>query len=435
MIFHFYGQNMPSVQKTFSAIILGSLLLMLATFDKTAHSLEYRFGADVFAGLFQEKNLFSETSRAFDQDDRYSILGAYPALRLDFTDNVRGAIIGELECIHSWEAASDDRLTEDETTAGIAHAYLGYTSSSWTVDAGKLPFRIAGGRILSSEEPGASFAWSGRGKTFGRGDVFMAFDQCPMAALTWGFRPGFYETIEVTGVWFRDGENRMAELFRPWFFDANIKSSGNLYWIGGNAEFFLGDIYLTAMAFYQFGAVALDFPRAKARMDVGAYMGDVEAFYNISDTLSVSGYLFLASGDRRPLSGDVEAFLSPMPFHERSPVFFSGGFERYDQSESFRLAGVTWAGAASPGLTFSFYDSSGFSATAGAAVMFPDGELMDFDDWIGWETDVALSYEYDARRRVLVGGGMFFHGDYVRSISGVRPDPAHRLSASVVLSW
>jgi hypothetical protein len=434
MIFYFYGKHMASVLKTFSATVLGTLLMLVA-FYGIAHPLEHRFGADVFAGLFQEENLFSEISRAFDQNDRYAILGAYPELRLDFENNVRGAVLGELEWIHSWEAASDDRLAEDETTAGIARAYLGYTSPSWSVDAGKMPFFVAGGRILSSEEPGASFAWGGRGKAFARGDAFMAFDQCPMAALTWGFRPAFYETFEVTAVWFRDRENRLAELFRPWFFDDDIKSSGDLYWIGGNAEFFLGDAYLTAMAFYQFGAVSLDFPRAEARMDVDAYIADVEASYNITDTLSVSGYVFLASGDRRPLHGDVEAFLSPMPFHDRSPVFFSGGFERYDRSESFRLAGVTWAGAASPGLTFSFYDPSGFSATACAAMMFPDGELMDFDDWIGWEADVALSYEYDARRRVLVEGGMFFHGDYVRNIGGVRPDPARRLSISVELSW
>jgi hypothetical protein len=411
------------------------LLLMLAGFGEPAHPMEYRFNVDVFEGLFYEKNLFSESSRTFDQDDRYNIIGVYPGLRLDFENNAHASVLGEMEWMHSWEAASDDRLTEDETNAGIAHAFVGWTSRVWSVEAGKMPFRMGDGRIVSSDEPGLSFAYGGRAKTYWQGDFLLAFDACPTAALTWGFRPAFYETFELTAIWFKDRENRMAALFQPWFVDAGVKSSGDLYWIGGAADFFAGDVYLSVMAFYQFGAVRVDFPNAGTRMDVAAYMADMEASYNITDRVSAGGFLFLASGDRRPLRGNVEAFLSPMPFHDRSPIFFAGGFERYDRSESFRLGGVTWAGVATPGLTLSFYDPSGFNAVFSGAVMFPDGELMDFDDWIGWETDIDLAFEYGSHCRFFVEGGMFFHGDHVRNISGTRPDPAYRLAGGVVLSY
>ena len=57
------------------------------------------------------------------------------------------------------------------------------------------------------------------------------------------------------------------------------------------------------------------------------------------------------------------------------------------------------------------------------------------DDWIGWETDIDLSFEYGPHCRFFAEGGMFFHGDHVRNISGTRPDPAYRLAGGVVLSY
>lgn len=418
-------------------MILVSLFVLLTVSNETVHPFEYRFGIELFEGLFYEQNLFSESSRAFDQDDQYNILGVYPGLHLDFENNVGASVLCEIEWIHSWEAASDDRLTENETNARVANAFVGYTSPLWSADVGKMPFRVGDGKILSADAPGFSFEYGGRGRTFVKGDFLLAFDECPMAQLTWGFRPAFYETFEVTAAWFKDTENRMAELFRPWYLDTGVKSAGDLYWIGGDADFFAGDVYMSVLAFYQWGAVAVDFPNAGAgvRMDVSAYMCDIEAVYNISDALSTGCFLFLASGDRNPLRGDVKAFLSPMPFNDRSAIFFSGGFERYDRSESFRLGGVSWAGVATPGLTFSFYDPSGFNAKLSGAMIFPDGELMDDDDWIGWETDVSLSFEYRRDCRFFAEGGMFRHGNYIQNISGIRPDPAFRFSGGVALSF
>jgi hypothetical protein len=417
-------------------IIIPVLAILFLTFSfETAFSFEYRFGAEVFEGVFKEDHFLNTMTGNFDQDDRYNILAAYPEVHVDFENSFSCYVLGELEWIHSWEDAADDGIDADETDADIANAFVSFTAPACSVFVGKQSFQIADGLILSSDEPGVSFEYNGWRQYFVKGDLLMAFDECPMAQVTWGFQPAFYETFAVTGAWFKDTDNRLTDLFDPLLQETGLQSSGNLFWIGGQADFFVRDVYVSFLVLHQAGEITIAYPLAGVTLDVNAYLVDIDLNYNISDMLSAGMFLFCASGDRHPFQGDLNAFLSPIPFNDRSAIFFSGGFERYDIEESVLLGGITWAGVVSPGITLDFQTNSGFVAELVGAMMFPDGDLFDRSDWIGWETDVTLSYEFNPYCRFFAEADMFRHGNFVKNIRGTRPDPAYRFVTGVNLSF
>ncbi|MBC2714375.1 MAG: hypothetical protein HF978_03615 [Desulfobacteraceae bacterium] len=413
-------------QKISLMIIPAALYIIF--FTVCGHAFEYQFGAEVFEGLFKEDNFLDEDSGTFDYDETYNILGLYPEGYVDFGGNISGYALGELEWFHSWDAEDKNDLDGQ-----LTDVFLSYYASGFSVDVGLQPFVVGKGVVTYSDEPGIAFRYDGWTDTYINGDVFRIFGNSPMVKMAFGYMPGFLETVEIIGAWYHDADDRIAELFEPFYEDADLESSGHLFWIGGQADFFVRDVYVSCLMMQQFGSVEIDDGAGGLDLDVSAYLIDLELNYNISRQLSAAAFVFTASGDHSPKMGNLNAFMSPMPFNQRTVIFFNGGFERYDIEEAILLGGVTWDGVIAPGVKFEYHPNLKIITELVAAMMFPEGDLFDTDTWYGWEADTRLSYEFYQNHKLFVEAGIFTHGNFFKQKYGFRPDPATRVVAGMSL--
>jgi len=413
-------------QKILMMIIPAALYIMF--FTPCGHAVEYQFGVEVFEGLFKEDNYLDAAAGTFDYDETYNILGVYPEGYVDFGGNISGYALGELEWFHSWDAEDADDLE-----GKLVDIFLGYSVSGFSVDVGLQPFSVGEGIVFYSDEPGITLRYDGWKNTYIKGDIFRIFDNSPMAKMTLGYRPGFLESVEIIGAWYHDADNRIAELYEPFYEDADLDSTGNLFWVGGQADFFVYDIFVSCLILHQLGSVEIDDGAGGADFDVSAYLMDLELNYNISSQFSAGTFIFTASGDHSPVTGSLNAFMSPMPFNQRTAIFFNGGFERYDIEEAVLLGGVTWDGVIAPGVKFEYQPNMKIIAEVVAAMIFPQGDLFDTDAWYGWEADTRLSYEFYQNHKLFVEAGIFEHGNFFKNKYGFQPEPATRVVAGMHL--
>ncbi len=413
-------------QKKTLIFIIAALCLLF--FSGSGYTFDYRFGVEVFEGLFKEDNYLDEASGTFDYDEIYNILGIYPEGYVYFGGNIGGYAYGELEWFHSWDAEDKDDLE-----AKLADVFLSYSASGLSVDVGLQPFAVGEGVVFYSDEPGIAFGYDGWKHTYIKGDVFRIFDNSTMAKMTLGYRSGFLESVEVIGAWYHDADDRIAELYESFYEDADLESAGNLFWVGGQADFFIYDIFVSCLMLHQLGSVEIDDGAGGLDFDVSAYLMDLELNYNISSQFSAGTFIFTASGDHSPQTGSLNAFMSPMPFNRRTAIFFNGGFERYDIEEAVQLGGVTWDGVIAPGVKFECQPNMKIIAELVAALLFPQGDLFDTDAWYGWEADARLSYEFYQSQKLFVEAGVFDHGNFFKQKYGIRPDVATRIVAGMSL--
>jgi len=417
-------------KKTFIFMVVAFCLVFLTA---QGHSFEYRLGAEIFEGLFKEDNYLDEASATFDYDETYNILGVYPECDVNFGSNFSGYALGELEWHHSW--GSDDEVDKNDLDADLADIFLSYSASGFSVDMGLQPFFIGKGVVFYSDEPGISLRYDGWKNTYIKGDVLWIFDKSPMAKMTVEVVPGFLESVELIGAWYHDADDKISRLYEPFYLEADLESSGNLFWVGGQAAFFVRDIFISCLMLHQFGSVDIDDGAGGLDFDVAAYLIDLEMNYNISSQFSAGAFVFTASGDQSPETGSLNAFMSPMPFNQTTAIFFNGGFKRYDVKEEVLLGGVTWDGVIAPGLKFEFQPNAKIITELVAAVMFPQGDLFDTGAWYGWEADTRMSYEFYQNHRLFVEAGIFTHGEFFKQKYGFRPDPATRIVAGVHLMF
>lgn len=409
-------------------LILVTAGLLLIFFAVRGYPFEYRVGAEVFEGLFWEDNYLDESGGTFDYDETYNILGLYPECYIDFGGSITGYALGELEWFHSWDAED-----ENDLDSRLANVFLNYSGSGFSATAGRQLFEVGKGVVLYSDEPGIAISYDGWENFYFKGDMYRVFDRSPMAKMAFGYVPGFLESVEFVGAWYRDRDDRIGELFESLDEDADLDSSGNLFWVGGQGDFFVYDMFVSFLVMHQFGSVEIEEAVLDTHLDVSAYLIDLELNYNVSGELSTAAFVFTASGDRSPESGSLNAFLSPMPFNRRTVIFFNGGFERYDIDEEIQLGGVTWDGVIAPGIKIEYQPDAKIITELVVALLFPEGDLFDTAAWYGWETDTRLSYEFYPGQRIFVEAAVFSHGNFFKQKYGFRPDPATRLVAGIDL--
>jgi hypothetical protein len=257
----------------------------------------------------------------------------------------------------------------------------------------------------------------------------------PMALLALGYRPGFLETLEVFGAGFHDADDGMADLLMPFSDGADVRTSGNLFWIGAMADVFIKKAFVSGMWIQQFGTVDMDRLSVSEEMEVSAFLMDVEISYRLLEEVSASAFLFIASGDSRPVDDQLTAFVSPMPFNDRTAIFFNGGFARYDVEEKVSLGGVIWEGIIAPGIGIDYQLYPEIVTKLTVALLFPQNNSISRDDWYGWETDVRATYEFYPNQKVFAEAGVLAHGNYWKERVGYRPDPSARLAAGLDLTF
>lgn len=393
----------------------------------SCHALEYQGFVEVFEGLFYENKYLDQGTGTFDYDETYLVTGLYPEVHVDSSNGISAHASGELEWIHSWDAEDENDLTFE-----MANIYLAYSISNGFVQAGLQSFSGGRSMIYDTDEPGVSLGWDIQNNLYLRGEAFRIFDHSPMAKLTLGYEPGFLETLEIFGAWYHDADDRIADLYASFDPESHISgSSAHLFWIGGQADVFIGDFYVCFLGAHEFGSVETtdSYGQNRPDMDVAAYLIDFEVNYNFSTNFSAAGFVFSASGDDRPETGNLNAFISPMPFNRRTAIFFNGGYERYDIEEAVMPGGVTWEGVVSPGIRMEYQLHPKVLSELTAAVMYPEGDLFDQDEWYGWETDIRLSWRFYQNHWLFLEAGRFTHGEFFKEKQGFRPDPATRMAA------
>lgn len=164
-------------------------------------------------------------------------------------------------------------------------------------------------------------------------------------------------------------------------------------------------------------------------LDTGSGSFDFEVNYNFFKQFFGAVFLFAASGDGSPETGNLNAFISPKPFNRRTAIFFNGGYERYDIAEAVMPGGVTWDGVISPGVRMKYQPHPKIVTEVTAAVMYPEGGLFDPDEWYGWEADIRLSWRFHQDHRLFLEAGRFTQGEFFKQKQGGRPDSATRFAA------
>ncbi len=395
------------------------------------YAFDYQFGAEVFEGVFKEDNFTDESEAFFDYDATYNIFAVYPNAYINFNDNFNAYALAELEWFYAWDDPSADDKSDLDAT--LADLFLNYTGTDLTVDVGLVPFALGKGVVFYSDEPGVAIRYDGWRRTYIKGEMFRVFDHSPMATLTLGYVPGFLESVEFVGAWYQDADDKIAKLYQSVYEETEPASEGDLFWAGLQADFFVSDFYISGLMLQQFGSVEIDDGKTLTDYDVSAYLVDLELNYNLSNQFSSGIFFFAASGDTHPASGNLHAFMSPMPFNPRTAIFFNGGFERYDVEEAVVLGGVTWDGVMAPGVKFEYQPDFKFAAELAVAMLFPQGHLFDSDDWYGWEADMRVSYAFYQNHQVFVEAGILNHGNFFKKTVGFRPDSATRLVAGLSL--
>ena len=413
------------MKKIMLLFFLGTAVFIIWLPADSGHALEYTLGAEVFEGLFVEDNYLDASTATFDYDETYNILGVYPEVYLNFNSSFKVFALVELEWFHTWDA----EIAEDENDidATMANMFINYSKAGFTLDAGLQPFAVGRGVVFYSDEPGVSIRYDGWRRVYIKGEGLRVFDHSSMATLAVGYKPGFLESVEIVGAWYHDADDGIAELYQPFYEDTTLESSGDLFWTGLQAEFFVYDLYISALMMQQFGSVELDDGTDLSDFDISAYLVDLEAGYNISGQLSVGVFFFSASGDSSPMAGNLHAFMSPMPFNPRTSIFFNGGFARYDIEEAVLLGGVTWDGVSAPGIRFEYQPNYKVDVKLVGAMLFPQSELFDSARWYGWEADMRVSYEFYKPHQLFVEAGLLTHGNYFEKLYGIQPDHSARV--------
>ncbi|MEA2060512.1 MAG: hypothetical protein U9P10_08420 [Thermodesulfobacteriota bacterium] len=395
------------------------------------YAVEYRLGSEIFLGLFREENFLDTSNAAFDYDETYTILGIYPDVSLNFNEHFTAYALAELEWFYSWDAEQTE--DENEVYATLSDIFVNFSAAGLTLDIGLQPFTVGRGVIFYSDEPGISLGYDGWQGVNIRGEGFRVFDHSPMATLTLGYQPGFLESVEIIGAWYHDADNKIAELYIPFYKKKNLKTSGHFFWAGLQTDFFVRELYISASIIQQFGSVQLDNGTDSFNFDVSAYLIDLEAGYNISKRLTVGAFFFSASGDSHPTTGKLHAFVSPMPFNPRTAIFFNGGFERYDIEDAVLLGGVTWDGVSAPGIRIEYQPDPRVVTELVAAALFPQTDLFDTEQWYGWEVDARVSYTFYQNHQIFFETGILRQGGYFEPAYGFRPDDAVRVAGGLHL--
>ena len=418
----------------FQRLMISCLAVAVMLFPDPALGLEYWSGWSFFDAFFKETNYLTNQPGGDPDfvisDDTYAILGAYPYAGLDFNAHFSAYFQAGFEWTHSWDVEDSE-----DWDADVIGAAMRYTSRAFSADAGIQPFHPGNGLISYGDEPGVSLAFNGWDHAYIKGDVFQILETSPMSMLSLGYHPGFLETVEIFGAGFHDADDGMSNLFASFYDGADVKTIGNLFWAGAMADFFVKKAYVSGMWVQQFGAVDINSPSGSSEMDVSAFLMDAQISYPVLETVSASAFLFVASGDSRPLDGRLNAFISPMPFNDRTAIFFNGGFARYDVEKKVSLGGVTWDGVITPGLGFDYQPYPDIVIKFSTTLLFPEKDTASRNNFYGWETDTRVTYEFYSRQHLFFAAGVLTHGDYWIERIGYRPDPATRLAAGLDLSF
>lgn len=402
-----------------------------------AWSANYQLGLDLVAGFSSHANYLDRSSldlpdqRHFSEDRSYLLMRAEPYLSINLKDKVGVFIEADID----WENPRQEG-DEEPVEIELTNANLSLSESGVSATVGLQTISFGNGLIMVDDVPAAAVEFK-HGKGYLQWTLAQALDKSPMMAATIGFHPGYYENAALFGIWFQDQEDAFAKAIPP-IYQLLLEpgSDGDLYWAGATAELFVGKAQLSVMGAYEWGQLRLFNASNSLSRNVSAYLADLSLEGNLSEWCSLGAFVYVTSGDDAPLRGDLNAFVSIMPFNPRADIFFDPEFLGRDtKDDKLTFNGGFFGGVIAPGLTLNLVSASGLSLKTTLATFYAHQALDDGSRWYGWEIDLGLNYDFARIYTIYAEAARFEHGDYYESLLKEDVDPAVRFFVGLRASF
>lgn len=418
--------------------ILVVYISLYLTPASAAETTDVDFNMDVGASYVVQENflrrelpgLLSEAH--FTKNRSYSLINIHPSLSVRVNERIHGYLGVSM----TWENPEDE-WQDGPLDSDVTSAYLSLKGSRIRADIGIQPIEFANGFILADNVLAAVIHGS-HDNGYAEVKAARVLDGSPMLGVTLGYLPGYFERLELFGIWLSDRGDTLADS-RPYVRQVSfdMSSEGDLYYFGGAADLFVGDALLTFVGAYQTGEYnTVGFlPDRGAELTVNAYFGDISLENNISDNCTIGLFCHLSSGDNRPFNRDLEAFFATAPYNPRAAIFFNPDFMDNDDADRFAFTGGFYGGAVAPGINLTLISKWGITTEAALIYLYAHQSLDDGSQWYGWEADLAVSYAFGKKYRLYVEAARFEHGDYFESLLNEQIDPAVRFAAGIDASF
>ncbi len=367
----------------------------------------------------------------FRRDQAYNLVRVLPNLSVQVAKGLYGHLGADVTLQNP--VPEDEG---DELEAEIIRAYMSLKGHHVTMDVGLQSVQLGNAFILADDVWAASIA-ANLGDAYAELLAAEVMDKSPIVGLTLGVHPGYFERIELFGIWYSDRNDTFAESV-PFIYQVlfDLKSEGTLYYFGVAADLFVGDTLLSVVGAYQTGQYTIDYrtvggQTGTSENDVHAYFGDISLEKNLSDWFTAGLFCFVASGDDQFQGGDLECFVSILPYNSRAAIFFDPDFLDINDNERLTYGGGYFGGVIAPGINLTMVSDMGLTFEAALIYLYADKALADDSQWYGWEVDLGISYAFRDRYTLFCEAAQFEHGDYYESLFGEKPDPAVRFSAGL----
>jgi hypothetical protein len=382
---------------------------------------------DMSASYHIQDKFLQRDILGFTQNRSYGFVDLHPSLIVGANENINGTLSVDV----TWENPQDQGQ-EDEVDAQVASAYLSFTGSHIRCDIGIQPVVFANGFILSDNVL-AAVIHGYQGNGYAELKAARVLDSSPMIGVTLGYRPDYFERLELFGILLSDRDDTLASSFPYTALDAfDLSSDGTLYYLGAAADLFVGDVLLTLVGAYQTGEFTVGFlNNRRTEVNANAYFGDISLEKNLSDSSTVGLFCHLASGDSTPFNRDFASFIYIVPDNPRAAIFFNPEFMDNDYTDRFTFSGGFLGGSVAPGVSLTLLSEWGLSVEAALIYLYAQQALNDGSQWYGWEADLTVNYTFRKKYRLFVEAARFEHGDYFESFLNTQIDPAIRFAAGV----
>lgn len=402
-----------------------------------ASGADYHLGLDLSAGYNTQDNYLDRGDldllgqRHFSNDRSYILMRAEPYLSF----NLQHGFGGFIQAAVDWENPREEG-GEEAVETDLPNAYLTLSRTGVSIAAGLQTISFGNGLIMVDDVPAATVELK-HGKGYLQCIGAQALDSSPMLAATIGFHPGYYENVALFGISFKDQDDAFAKA-SPLIYQLLLEpeSQGDLYWAGVSAEIFVGRAQLSLVSAYEWGQFRLSNATSRLSRNISAFMADLSLEGNLSDWCSLGAFVYFASGDDTPLSGDLNAFVSILPFNPRADIFFDPQFlGRGTEDDKLTFNGGFFGGVIAPGLTLNLVSASGLTLETTLATFYAHQALDDGSQWYGWEIDLGVSYNFARLYTIFAEAARFEHGDYYESLLSEPVDPATRVSVGLRASF
>jgi hypothetical protein len=417
-----------------SVALLIGLLTSLPTPALGAPSSDVRLEIDTSASYQVKENYLVRENLElirdwhFTRDRSYNLVNVHPLLSFAANEHFEGYLGGDIFWENPVEEDQDNEI-DGELTA----ACLTIKGGNIRTDLGIQPVLLGNGFIMADDAPAAVLHMD-IGKGYAEFKGALAFDSSPLFGLTLGYRPGYFERVEIFGAQFRDQDDAFAASL-PLIYQlfSDLSSEGTLNYYGASARLFIGDTLLSLTGAYQNGEYTITDGTREVITDVEAWFGDISLERNVTEWFSIDIFCFYASGEQvdKPFDGELNALVSIMPYNPRAAIFFDPDFFDNDDADRLTFGGSFAGGVIAPGIHITLISSWGVSAEVSWINFYADEELTDGSRWYGWEADVEVSYTFRDQYQIFVQAARFEHGDFFESCLDETMDPAMQFTVGM----